>query len=153
MERFGRLMRSLQHAKGVRQSPWDDCPLTLPQLRALSLLARSERGLIGRELAEQLRVGPSAVTPIVDRLEEHAYLMRQDDPEDRRATHLRVTDAGRDLLERMTSGHTELMRDILAQLTEDELNEVGHAFDILLGAVQKALADTPSQTADSRLPR
>lgn len=140
LERFGRLMRGLHQARGPHPSPWADCPLTLPQLRALSLLACREQGLIGRELAAQLGVGPSAITPLVDRLVEHGFVTRREDPDDRRVTHLVATDAGLAILARMAAGQANLMRDVLAHLEAAELDAVGKAFDILLAGMQKVIA-------------
>lgn len=141
LERFERLIRGLHLARGARQTPWADCPLTLPQLRALSLLAGRQQGFISRELAARLGVGPSAVTPLVDRLVEHGFVVRRDDPGDRRATHLVVTETGLAMLARMTTGQADLMRDILAHLTSADLDAVGHAFDLLLGGVQHVVTD------------
>ncbi len=149
LERFGRLMRALHLARGARPSPWADCPLTLPQLRALSLVARRERGLIGRELAAQLGVGPSAVTPLVDRLVDHGFVTRREDHEDRRVTHLVVTEAGLGILARMTAGQADLMRDVLVHLDSEELEAIGRALDILLGGVQQVLAEEAARAADS----
>ena len=46
---------------------WGDLDLTMSQLKTIMLLVDSG-GLTGRELAERLGIGPSAVTALVDRL-------------------------------------------------------------------------------------
>ncbi len=39
LDRYGRLVRALDRARCARGLPWGDDHITLPQLRALSLLA------------------------------------------------------------------------------------------------------------------
>src|SRR6188472_3626816 len=93
LDLYQRFMRAL-HAARMRRgiSPWADCSLSLHQLRALSLIAaREQAGLSSRELALQLGVGPSAITPLVDRLVERELVTRREDPRDRRITRLSVT--------------------------------------------------------------
>src|SRR5215470_10026202 len=69
LDAFRRLMASLQVARAQRGAdPWSDCPMTMPQLRALSLIVAARRGLSSRELAVSLGVGASAITPMVDHL-------------------------------------------------------------------------------------
>ena len=58
-------------ARARTGDPWAECPMTVPQLRALSLIAAAPTGLSSRELASLLGVGASAVTPLVDRLVDH----------------------------------------------------------------------------------
>ena len=148
LQRFSRVMRALHLARGSRPSPWAECPLTVPQLKALSLLAGREQGLIGRELAVSLGVGASAITPLIDRLVEQGFAQRREDPVDRRVSRLVVTDSGLSMLERMTAGQANLMRDILGHLNPAEIEAVGSAFDILMGGVQKVIAENGNPPID-----
>jgi len=80
---------SLQVARArAGVDPWSDCPMTMPQLRALSLIVATPHGLSSRELASLLGVGASAITPLVDRLVEHGFVRRLEDPHDRRIARL-----------------------------------------------------------------
>ena len=150
VERFGHFMRALHVARAARCVPWADCPLTLVQLRALGLLAARERGLSGRDLAALLGVGPSAVTPLADRLVEHGLARREEDPADRRITRLIATDAGLAVLDRMVAGQREHMREVLARLSPDELAIVDRAFELLYEGVRRiAAGDQPLAAAVS----
>src|SRR5690242_5372522 len=106
---FHQWVVALQLARARRGDAWAECPMTLPQLRALSLIAASQSGPTSRELATLLGVGASAVTPLVDRLVEHGFVLRHEDPRDRRITRLTATDAGRATLQQMVSGKGDLM--------------------------------------------
>jgi len=69
---------------------WSDLDLTMAQLKALIAITGTG-GLTGRDLAERLGIGPSAVTPLVDRLVAHGYVRREEDATDRRITWARPT--------------------------------------------------------------
>jgi DNA-binding MarR family transcriptional regulator len=70
--------------------------LTLPDISVLSLV------LNGIDLpslvARELRLDPPRVTRITDHLVELGLVSREDDPEDRRRSRLRVTDSGQSRL-------------------------------------------------------
>jgi DNA-binding MarR family transcriptional regulator len=141
LDNYGRLMRALHLTRARRGVPWAEFHVTLPQLRALSLLAAREQGVSGRELASLLGVGPSAVTPLIDRLVEQGLVRREEDRVDRRITRLLVTAAGLTVLERMVAGQRELMREVLSHLGPDELETVNRAFTLLYAGVRRAAAE------------
>ncbi|MCC6174127.1 MAG: MarR family transcriptional regulator [Chloroflexi bacterium] len=134
-------MCALHRTKTERGVPWLEGHITLHQLRVLSLLAAHERGLSGRELAASLGVRPSAITPLIDRLEEQGYVQREEDREDRRITRQLITEAGLTLLERMIAGRRELMTDVLGRLQPSELEVVDRAFGILCDGIQRLAAE------------
>jgi len=137
LERYGRLVRALHLARAARGVPWTDEHITLPQLRALSLLAAHKEGLSGRDLAACLRVRPSAITPLVDRLVERGYVRRQEDRTDRRITRMLVTADGIAVLELMLAGQRAFMRELLGTLDEAELAAVNRAFEVLSVGLQR----------------
>jgi DNA-binding MarR family transcriptional regulator len=139
LDTYRRLTRAIQ-VERVKQhaDPWYDFPMTFPQLRALSLIAASERGLSSRELATLLNVGASAITPLVDRLVERGFAERNEDPHDRRIARLHATENGSAMLERMRTGQGEIVRNALSELTPDELDSVGAALELLHAAIQRA---------------
>jgi DNA-binding MarR family transcriptional regulator len=149
VDSFGELMRALQAERSRRGvDPWFECPMSLAQLRALSLIASSERGLSSRELAASLAVGASAITPLVDRLVERGYVWRREDPLDRRIARLRATDTAIELLERLHAFKTDVLRDALAHLEPIELECVGTALDVLRAGVLRASAAQRERNPD-----
>ncbi len=88
--------------------------LTATQLNALLVLHNAGReGLLMGEIGERLVVTKSNVTGLVDRLEKQGLVSRSS-LEDRRATAVRITPAGRKLLQGVLPHHTRL----LAELTD-----------------------------------
>jgi DNA-binding MarR family transcriptional regulator len=110
--------------------------MTIPQLRALSSIVSSPAGRTSRELATLLGVGASAITPLVDRLVEHGFVERHEDPHDRRIARLTATESGQTTMERMLSGKGDLVRAALARLSQDELETVTRAFSVLRTSLQ-----------------
>jgi len=133
---FHQWMLTLQAARAARGDPWANCPMTIPQLRALSLIAASSQGRTSRELAALLGVGASAITPLVDRLVEHGFVERHEDPRDRRIARLTATETGQSTLEHLVSGKGDLMREALGRLPADQLELVTQAFGILRASLQ-----------------
>ena len=136
---FHQWMATLQAARAGRGDPWAECPMTIPQLRALGLIAAAPSGRTSRELASLLGVGASAITPLVDRLVEHGFVERREDPHDRRIARLLATPTGRTTLEQVVSGKGDLMREALSRLTDDQLELVTRAFGVLRTSLQPPL--------------
>jgi DNA-binding MarR family transcriptional regulator len=138
---FRQLMHALQVQRARRGvDPWSACPLTMPQLRALSLIASRPNGLSSRELAALLGVGASAITPLVDRLAERGLVRRTEDVHDRRVARLYATDAGAAAIEHMLAGQGDVLREALDQLHPDQLDVVITALDLLFAAVEQRAA-------------
>lgn len=137
------MMRALLHVRAT-SGAWNEMNATLPQIRVLSLLAGHAEGLSGRALAGLLGVGPSAVTPLVDRLVDHGYVRREEDRQDRRITRLLLTPAGATVLHQMAAGRREILAEVLQRLSAEELATVERAFELVALGVQRA---SPSAAA------
>jgi MarR family 2-MHQ and catechol resistance regulon transcriptional repressor len=94
--------------------------LTAAQFNALLLLRTAGAGgLLMGEIGEGLVVTKSNVTGLVDRLERQGLVARGRH-RDRRATVVRLTDAGAQLLERTVPRHAELLAELTGCLTGKE---------------------------------
>jgi DNA-binding MarR family transcriptional regulator len=87
---------------------------------------RSKGSMTLGDLAESLDVSPRNITGLVDHLEKDALVERFPDPEDRRATHVRLAPAGKQKLSEIkrqmgTPGH-----GVVAGFTDDELKQLRH---------------------------
>lgn len=132
-------MRAL-HARD--RPGWGDIDLTMSQLKTIMLLVETG-GLTGRDLAERLGIGPSAVTALVDRLVQRGYARREEDRTDRRVSWARPTERATELFERLHATHRERLADVLATLTADELALVGQAISTLELAAARQAGATP----------
>jgi DNA-binding MarR family transcriptional regulator len=153
VDQWCQLMRALHAWRPGQPRPWFESHVTLPQLKAIGLLAARPSGLSGRELATLLGVGPSAVTPLTDRLVEHGWARREDDRADRRITRIVITSEGQTLLERMAAGQRELIASALCQLELSELEIVDRGFGLVRLGLKRAIAaldeHPPARAADT----
>ena len=97
----------LARAGGRALDPWQ---VTWPQALSLLVLAEQATPISATRLVERLGLGRTAMTSVVDRLERNGWVQRQPSPVDRRTADLVLTDAGRQL--------TERIRPVLRDLAE-----------------------------------
>ncbi|WP_257448341.1 MarR family winged helix-turn-helix transcriptional regulator [Archangium lipolyticum] len=98
------------------------CGLTLARFKVLQLLEKD--ALRMREVSDALGVVPRTLTDTVDGLEAEGLVKREADPDDRRATRLRLTASG---LSRVTEAHVLLKEGHKARtsrLSADERAEL-----------------------------
>jgi DNA-binding MarR family transcriptional regulator len=96
-------------------------PLTMQQLKVLTLIAAERGHATGHELAETLEVSVATMSGLVDRLVEHGMVQRSDDPADRRIRRLSVTDLGSASLRSLVTSHNTMPARVLDRLADDDL--------------------------------
>lgn len=90
----------------------------------LNLLYMSRAGELPMgKIGSRMFIHPTSVTSAVDGLERLGYVVRVPHPVDRRTTLVRITDAGRELIDR-TNPDVLATRHGLGVLTEEELAEI-----------------------------
>ncbi|WP_082131573.1 MULTISPECIES: MarR family winged helix-turn-helix transcriptional regulator [Cellulomonas] len=94
--------------------------ITPGQLRLLRTLDRMGRPRRLGELAEALDVAPRSVTSKVDQAAADGWVRRVPDPDDRRATLVELTAAGRERLDAVASSREAGVRARLDALDDDE---------------------------------
>jgi DNA-binding MarR family transcriptional regulator len=124
-----------------RDTAWLSCDLTMPQLKALIYVTRRESATSG-QIASSLGVGLSTITGLVDRLAEHEFVTRREDPRDRRITRVLPTRRGRELVEGLLQYRNEVVTAILSQLDEQQLQTVETAFQYLIDAADRLQAQS-----------
>jgi MarR family 2-MHQ and catechol resistance regulon transcriptional repressor len=75
-------------------------------------------------LCEKLLVSGSNLTTVIDNLERNGLVRRDDNPEDRRAYLIRLSDPGRALIARAFPEHSTRIRTMLGALTQAEQREL-----------------------------
>jgi len=111
--------------------------------RALPVLhvARSGGGMRQGALAEELGIeGPSLVR-LLDQLGAAGLIERREDPSDRRAKTLHVTDAGLALAARLEALLNTLRAQLMVEVSDADLAAALRVFDALETAVEARLAD------------
>ena len=90
----------------VRQNLRSQFRTTLPRFDVLAQIDRSPEGQPMRELSQRLMVTNGNITPLVDRLVEDGLVIRASSPDDRRVQHVKLTENGKLILDRMIPEHT-----------------------------------------------
>jgi DNA-binding MarR family transcriptional regulator len=96
-----------------------DGEVSLPQFRLLQILSGLGRVPSSR-LASELRMTPSSVTRLADKLAAAGLLARGADPRSRAIVTIEATAAGLDLVTRVVDRRHELLAAALDRMTEDE---------------------------------
>ena len=102
-----------------------DFRITTPQLICLHALGQRESTTLN-QLANEVSLGASTTTGIVDRLQAKGLVSRTRSQQDRRKLELSITDSGREMLactptllqERFSQAFSVLTQQVQAQLTE-----------------------------------
>jgi DNA-binding MarR family transcriptional regulator len=102
--------------------------VTLPQYRALVVLAAASGPQGMAELAAALAVNPSTATRMCDRLVRRGLVRRHRQAGDRRAVRITLTAAGRDLVAEATRRRRAELARLLGALPPDQHEPVIAAF-------------------------
>jgi DNA-binding MarR family transcriptional regulator len=129
LKSYGLLLREVR-----RFVPED---LTLPQFDVLAQLYRREDGMTPGELTRALLVTAGNVTGIVDRLARLGLAERRPVPQDRRAVRVRLTQRGRQLMQRAIPRHR---RDVESAMAGVPTALLARLRDVL-GSLNRALEE------------
>lgn len=96
--------------------------LKMTEYDVLTALRRQGRPyqLTASELARESLLSSGAMTHRIDRLEERGLVEREPDPADRRGVLVRLTDEGRELVDRALEARLHLADAQIATLTPEE---------------------------------
>ena len=86
---------------------------------AVTVLARDGE-LRASALASRLHVGASAISKLSNRLTEHGLIEKRQDPDDSRATLLRLTPAGAAATTALTRAGDQMMADLMRRWSDDD---------------------------------
>lgn len=93
--------------------------ITLPQFLILELLYRQGESKM-TALAQVMRVTTSAMTGIVERLVRDGYLIRVDDPLDRRIIKVKLTGKGHQLVKKINQQKLQMTLKIFGKISEKD---------------------------------
>ncbi|RPE81324.1 MarR family winged helix-turn-helix transcriptional regulator [Vulcaniibacterium tengchongense] len=92
--------------------------LTMSQYVVLKVLAGGQAGVT--DLARHAELNPGAMTRLLDKLEARGIVARSADPADRRALHIRLTEAGRKMWQDVSQCGQRVRERALAGLSDAE---------------------------------
>ena len=112
-------------------------------------VSRTEVGVLRRlacgprrisALAVDERVTQPAITLLVNRLQERGWVLRGEDPADRRAVLVGLTPAGEDALAQLRSEYRALLHDEMAELDDHQIETLASAVQILDSLIERLSA-------------
>jgi MarR family transcriptional regulator, multiple antibiotic resistance protein MarR len=106
--------------------------ISAPQLIVLAYVANKEADSAAA-LCKSISYDPGAMTRMIDRLQEKGLIRRTPNPEDRRATNLELTAAGRALYPQLLAAKETVQGQFLRGFSENEV----HVLDSLLNRMLK----------------
>ena len=117
--------------------PPNESPLSMPQATMLNWVARSP-GCGVREIAQGLHVTPPTVSVGVRRLVKDGWLEQRNDPNDRRARPLFLTEKGQAFVDMIQKHRTAMIRLFLSGLSADEQEQLISLLDRAVSALENA---------------
>ena len=108
--------------------------LTFAQLKLLYLVAHTDVLNIS-DAAAFLGVSAAAASKAVDKLVRRRLLRRVETQEDRRISHLSLTETSRKLMEAYKAARDQMANAVFSQFSEDELRRTSEVLDRLAGAI------------------
>lgn len=124
--------------------------LSVPQLLALQTLAEAPSPLGTSELAQRMHLSQATVSALVDRLEARGLVERRREGADRRRVQISLTDAARMVLAAAPPTLDDGFIARLAELPDDELQDIARALRRLSGLVE--IGRPVTRTATRRTP-
>ena len=129
-ERFEKSLFVLSKTLGPELIRRTQTDLTPSQVFMLHFI-RQENQCNVSKLAEKMEVAPSAITVMLDRLENHGFVNRVRDKGDRRVVIAELTTAGEERLNQVVGVQKQIEQYCLAQLDVNELESFVHTLESL----------------------
>ena len=101
---------------------FDKLKITMPQFFVLELVNRQGEAKMS-DLAKFVNVTTAAMTGIVGRLFKNGYVLRTDEPEDRRIIKIKLTPKGAKLVKDMIQKRKDITIKMFGSIAQDEREE------------------------------
>ena len=105
--------------------------ISAPQLIVLASVANKEADSAAG-LCKSISYDPGAMTRMIDRLEQKGLVRRDPNPEDRRATNLELTAAGKALYPQLLAAKENVQAQFLRGFSNEEVRELDRLLNRLL---------------------
>ncbi|MFB9467589.1 MarR family winged helix-turn-helix transcriptional regulator [Streptomyces cinereospinus] len=136
MEIIGRVNRCAALLQQAEDAPLRRAGLSRPEFDLLGALRRTGHELTPSELARETFSSGAAVTKRLKQLTERALVERRGDDRDRRVAHVRLTDAGRDLVDAVLPEQLAFESAVLSELDEPRQDALAALLSELLGHLE-----------------
>src|SRR5512139_2904744 len=110
--------------------------LSMPQFSLLTqMYHRGACGMSG--ISERFEITPAAASQLVDKLVQSGYIVREEDPTDRRAKLLNLTDKGHRLIEQGNEERHRWADELVGKLNAEERAKIVEALELMTRAIQE----------------
>jgi DNA-binding MarR family transcriptional regulator len=110
--------------------------LSMPQFSMMMQL--HHHGACGMsEVSERFEITPAAASQLVDKLVHSGFIQRVEDPNDRRAKLLSLTDKGKEFIQQGIEERYRWVDEMSGKLSPEQLSQISDALDIMTRAAQE----------------
>jgi len=120
--------------------------LSMPQFSVMMQLHHRGNCAIG-DISERFDITNAAASQLVDKLVQSGFIKREEDPQDRRAKMLNLTDKGRDLIQRGIEERYRWVDELAGKLTAEKRAKVTEALNIMTQAAKELEAELVQEAA------
>ena len=110
--------------------------ISMPQFSILMQLSHTGNCAIG-DISERFDITSAAASQLVDKLVHGGLVQREEDPHDRRAKLLNLTDKGKKLVQQGVEERYRWVDQLAGKLTAEERARVAEALNIMTRAAQE----------------
>ncbi|MGV9989197.1 MarR family winged helix-turn-helix transcriptional regulator [Streptomyces sp. NPDC003374] len=136
MEIIGRINRCAALLQQAEDAPLRRAGLSRPEFDLLGALRRTGHELTPSELARETFSSGAAVTKRLKQLSERGLVERRGDTRDRRVAHVRLTDAGRELVDGILPEQLAYERTVLSVLDGEDRGDLTALLGELLARLE-----------------
>jgi DNA-binding MarR family transcriptional regulator len=120
--------------------------LSMPQLGILMQI--HFRGNCGiSEISNRFDITNAAASQLVDKLVQSGLIQRAEDPHDRRAKLLNLTEKAKELIQQSTERRYRWVEDLARKLSAEEREQVNEALNIMTRVTQELEAESVHHAA------
>lgn len=138
IEVIGRVRRLAALTNQRHDEVLDDLRLSRMEFEVLSALRRAGVGLRPSQLTREMLSSGAATTKRLARLEEDGLITRNTSARDRREVDVRLTERGREVIDRVFPAQLEHERALLEPLSAEERARLGELLAKVLGPMDLA---------------
>jgi len=126
---------------GAQPEVWRKLGLSHAQIGMLFLILHRRNANV-KQIAEHLGVTKSAITQLLDPLVSKGFVIRQNDPSDRRIVRFNLTPEGRDMLKEVHKYKFASMRSALNTLSDEELEQLSKLCKKAMANLNQQITET-----------
>jgi DNA-binding MarR family transcriptional regulator len=131
----------MQHSMHERSHLAKSIGISMPQLGILMQISfHSSCGI--SDISNRFDITNAAASQLVDKLVQSGLVQREEDPQDRRAKLLNITEKGKKLIQQGMEMRYRWVEDVAQKLSVQEREQVNDALNIMSRAVQDLETET-----------